>query len=80
MERIPKQPQNKNGITNELFIRLEMSTDKLRSLVEKIKGTDFEKEVINNIYFKFPEYVNICKPTSPPLTYYALILSLMKKL
>jgi hypothetical protein len=39
-----------------------MSTDKLRLLVEKIKGTDFEEEVINNIYLKFPEYVNICKP------------------
>jgi hypothetical protein len=50
MERIPKQPHNKNEITNELFIRLEMSTDKLRTLVERIEGTDFEKEVINNIY------------------------------
>lgn len=35
MERIPKHPKNKKEITNELFIRLEMSTDKLRSLVEK---------------------------------------------
>ena len=26
-----------------------MSTDKLRTLLEKIKRTDFEKEVINNI-------------------------------
>ena len=49
-------------MTNEDYIRLEISTDKLRSLVEKIKGTDFEKEVINNIYLKFPEYINICNP------------------
>jgi hypothetical protein len=61
IERIPKQPKNKNEITNELFIRLEMSTDKL-TLVERIKGTDFEKEVINNIYLKFPEYVKVCRP------------------
>ncbi len=44
------------------FIRLEMSTDKLRILIERIKGTDFEKEVINNIYLKFPEYVKVCRP------------------
>jgi hypothetical protein len=62
MERIPKQPKNKKEIINELFIRLEISTDKLRTLVERIKGTDFEKEVINNIYLKLPEYVNIFRP------------------
>ena len=49
-------------MTNEDYIRLEIASDKLRTLVEEIKEKDFEKEVINNIYLKFPEYVNICKP------------------
>jgi hypothetical protein len=71
IERIPKQTTYRvvdRNITfteemdNEDYIRLEMSTDKLRTLVEKIKGTDFEKDVINNIYLKFPEYVSLCRP------------------
>ena len=37
-------------MTNEDYIRLEILTDKLRTLVERIKGTDSEKEVINNIF------------------------------
>ncbi len=39
-----------------------MSTDKLRTLVEKIKGTEFEKDVIKNVYKRFPEYVLVCRP------------------
>jgi hypothetical protein len=61
-------------MTFEDNIRLEISTDKLRRLVEKIKETDFEKEVINNIYLKFPEYVNICKPLKEIAIKYQLIL------
>ena len=45
----------------ETYVRWEISTGKLRTLIERIKNTEFEKEVISNVYKKYPEYVSICR-------------------
>ncbi len=88
IERIPRQTTYKvidrncsftEKMTNEDYIRLEISTDKFRTLVERIKGADFEKEVINNIYLKFPEYVNICNPLKEIAIKHKIIESIKNK-
>ena len=39
--------------------QIKRYTDNMIFWIERIKGTNFEKEVINYIYLKFPEYVSL---------------------
>ena len=46
----------------EMNARWVVSTSRLDTLLKRMKDCDFEKEVIKNVYSKFPDYVKKYKP------------------